>query len=86
MGQHRRHDVVAGRAHAQACPDLLVEGCVISWRDRGRIQVPGKGKMEGKAGVRTTYSCPHCGLSAWAKTDVVLLCRTCEVALQPEGA
>ena len=57
MGQHMRHDVVAGGPCAQACTDLLAEGCVISWRDRGWTQVPGKGKMEGKAGVRTPYTC-----------------------------
>jgi len=27
MGQHRRHDVVAGRPCTQACTDLLAEGC-----------------------------------------------------------
>jgi len=80
------HDVVAGGPFAQACTDLLAEGFVISWRDRVRTQVPGKGKMEGKAGVRTTYTCPNCGLNAWAKADVVLRCGACEVALEPEGA
>ena len=55
-------------------------------RDRRRTQVRGKGKTEGKAGVRTTYTCPHCGLNAWAKADVGLRCGACEVALEPEGA
>jgi len=85
-GQHMRHDVVAGGPFAQACTDLLAEGFVISWRDRMRAQVPGKGKTEGKAGVRTKYTCPNCGLNAWAKADVVLLCGACEVALEPEEA
>ena len=86
MGQHMRYDVVAGGPCAQACTDLIAEGCMISWRDRGRTPVPGKGKMEGKAGVRTTCTCPHCGLNAWAKADEVLRCGACEVALEPEGA
>jgi hypothetical protein len=81
-----RHYVMASGPFEQACTDLLAEGCVISWRDRGRTQVPGKRKTEGKAGVHNTYTCPHCGLNAWAKADVVLRCGTCEVALEPEGA
>src|SRR5262249_32223413 len=84
--QHRRHDVVAGGLFAPACTDLLAEGGVISWEGRGQVQGPGKGKTEGKAGVRTTYTCPHCGLNAWAKADVGLRCGACEVALEPEGA
>ena len=59
---------------------------MISWRDCRRTQVPGKGKTEGKAGVRTTDTCPHCGLNAWVKADVVLRCGACAVALEPEGA
>src|SRR2546425_4284783 len=85
-GQHMRHYVVAGGPFAQACTDLLAEGFVISWRDRARAHAPGKGKTEGKAGVRTKYTCPDCGLNAWAKAAVVLLCGACEVALEPEGA
>ncbi len=80
------HYVVAGGPFAQACTDLIAEGFVISWRDRVRVQVPGKGKTEGKAGVCTTYTCPDCGLNAWAKADVVLRCGACAVALEPEGA
>jgi hypothetical protein len=78
--------VVAGGLFEQACTELLAEGFVISWRERVRAQVPGKGKTEGKAGVSTTYTCPGCGRNAWAKADVVLLCGACEVALEPEGA
>ena len=85
-GQHMGHYVVAGGPFAQACTDLLAEGFVISWRDRAWAPAPGKGKTEGKAGVRTKYTCPDCGLNAWAKAEVVLLCGACEVALEPEEA
>ena len=40
----------------------------------------------GKGGVRTKDTCPNCGLNAWAKADVGLLCDACEVALEPEDA
>ncbi len=85
-GQHMGHYVVASGPFAQACTDLLDEGFVISWRDRTRAPVPGKGKTEGKAGVRTKYTCPNCGLNAWAKPDVVLLCGACQVTLEPDEA
>ena len=55
-------------------------------RGRARAHASGKGKTGGKAGVRTKYTCPNCGLNAWAKADVVLICGACEVALEPEGA
>jgi SprT-like family protein len=82
--QHRSHDVVADGSFAQACAALLAEGFVISWRDRAREDAPGK--PPGKAGVRTKYTCPNCGLNAWAKPDVVLLCGACQVTLEPDEA
>ena len=83
-GQSMSHYVVAGGPFAQACAALLAEGFAISWRDRARAHAPGK--RPGKAGVRTKYTCPDCGLNAWAKPEAVLLCGACEVALEPEEA
>ena len=83
-GQHMRHYSVGDGPFAQACAALLTEGFVISWRDRAREDT--SGKPPGKAGVRTKYTCPYCGLNAWAKPDVVLLCGMCEVALEPDEA
>ncbi len=83
-GQHMSHYVIEGGAYAQACAELINQGFVISWRDRAREDAPGK--TPGKAGVRTKYTCPDCGLNAWAKSDVVLLCGACEVALEPDEA
>jgi predicted RNA-binding Zn-ribbon protein involved in translation (DUF1610 family) len=80
------HYVVTGGAYANACTKLLARGFVISWRDRAREQGSAKGKTIGKAGVRTKYTCPNCGLNAWAKPEVVLLCGECKVALEPEEA
>lgn len=85
-GQHMSHYVMEGGAYQQVCAELLGQGFMISWRDRAREDAPGKGKTPGKAGVRTKYTCPDCGLNAWAKPDVVLLCGACEVALEPDEA
>ena len=83
-GQHMSHYVTEGGRYAKACAELLESGFVISWRDRAREDAPGKGKTSGKAGVRTKYTCPECGLNAWAKPDVVLICGACEVALEAD--
>ena len=85
-GQHMNHYVIEDGAYAKASTELLSSGFVISWRDRAREDGPGKGKTAGKAGVRTKYTCPDCGLNAWAKPEVVILCGGCEVALEAEEA
>src|SRR2546422_4579315 len=41
-----------------------------------------------KSNTRTKYTCPGCGLNAWAKPNVSLLCGECEgelVAEEGEG-
>jgi hypothetical protein len=35
-------------------------------------------KNEGRSGKRSKYTCPACGLNAWAKPDAALMCGTCE--------
>jgi predicted SprT family Zn-dependent metalloprotease len=85
-GQHMSHYVVADGPYAKASTKLLAGGFVISWRDRSREDGPGKGKTTGKAGVRTKYTCPGCGLNAWAKPEVVLVCGACEVKLEADEA
>ena len=57
---------------------------MISWRDRAREDA--SGKTPGKAGVRTKYTRLGYGLNTWAKPDMVLLCGSCQVALEPAEA
>jgi predicted SprT family Zn-dependent metalloprotease len=83
-GQHMSHYIVEGGAHAKASTELLASGFVLTWRDRARENGAGRPKSPGKAGVRTKYTCPNCGLNAWAKLDIVILCGTCGVALAAE--
>ena len=85
-GQHMSHYVVTDGPYAKAATDLLASGFVISWRDRAREDAPGKGKTSGKAGIRMKYTCPDCGLNAWAKPEVVLVCGVCEVKLEADEA
>ena len=81
-GQHMSHYIRDGGPFFRACTELLTQGFAISWRDRGRDEEEGKTKK--KSGTRTKYTCPGCGLNAWAKADAVLLCGECEVALLAE--
>ena len=36
-----------------------------------------KKEKEGRSGKRMKYTCPSCGLNAWAKPEVALMCGTC---------
>jgi hypothetical protein len=38
-----------------------------------------------KAASKTKYTCGGCGLNAWAKLGVRLVCGTCDQELQAEG-
>lgn len=81
-GERVSHFIQEGGPFARACQVLLARGFVISWHDRAwEAAGKGTGKQKGKAGGRTKYTCPKCGLNAWAKPAVVLVCGTCEVAL-----
>src|SRR2546429_3099126 len=87
-GQHMSHYVQDGGPFQRAYLDLAGgEGAIISWRDRGQEDGLGK-KGKKKSNTRTKYTCPGCGLNAWAKPAVVLLCGECEgelVAEEGEG-
>jgi predicted SprT family Zn-dependent metalloprotease len=81
-GQHMSHYIREGGPFQRACAELLAQGFAISWRDRAGEGEGGKKKT--KSGTRAKYTCPGCGLNAWAKPDVALLCGACLVALAAE--
>jgi len=41
----------------------------------------GEGRSQGRSGKRAKYTCPVCGLNAWAKPGAALGCLTCNVPL-----
>jgi hypothetical protein len=81
-GQGVSHYIVAGGPFDQACAQLLARGFTLSWHDRAR-EDPRRTKI---TNTRTKYSCPGCGLNAWAKPDIVLVCGACDTALEAEAA
>lgn len=40
-----------------------------------------KKEKAGRSGKRSKYTCPECGLNAWAKADVSLMCGECETEM-----
>jgi len=80
-GQQMSHYIREGGPFDRACAALLARGFGITWADRAVASHPGGKKT--RSGVRVKYSCPSCGLNAWAKPESALVCGTC---LQPLSA
>ena len=78
-GQRMSHYIIEDGAFAQAKTKLLAGGFTITWMDRAAEEA-GKGKP-GKKATRQKYTCPDCGLNAWAKPEITLVCGACEVEL-----
>jgi hypothetical protein len=81
-GQRVTHVIQEGGPFAQASQHLLAKGFVVSWHDRATDDAEGKARARKKANTRTKYTCPACGVNAWAKPDIVLVCGACQVALE----
>lgn len=81
VGQRVSHYVEAGGAFAKACAYLT--------RTAGfealYVELWGEGdgkKRAKKAASKTKYTCPSCGLNAWAKPNVDLKCGDCDETLE----
>lgn len=85
-GQHMSHYILPDRPFQVACRRLLAQGFGISWHDREKDEThgdpPTRGTPPSRTNTRAKYTCPICGLNAWAKPHVLLLCGVCHVALQ----
>lgn len=74
-GEKMSHYIVEAGPFAEVCAKLLASGLIISWLERagahGTLPTP----------TRTKYTCPLCGLNAWAKPEVFLICGECQEEL-----
>jgi predicted SprT family Zn-dependent metalloprotease len=82
VGQRVTHYVIAAGRFELACRELLAGGARVEWQSR---------ENEGRAAARarsnrskTKYTCPGCGVNAWAKPGVHLLCGDCGEELEAE--
>lgn len=67
---------------ARAVAKLLVEHPAILYHDRSSENEAIRKK---KAASKTKYTCPSCGLNAWAKPDAPLVCGTCQEPMEAEN-
>lgn len=77
-GQHMTHYVEASGRFEKACKDYLETGEAILYHDRAGDEKARKKK----AASKTKYSCPECGLNAWAKPEVSLICGECNEPME----
>ena len=78
-GDSMSHYIVEGGAFDLATNALLASGFVIPWGDAAPTRAPegasgGDGNGGGKGGKRLKFTCPACGMNAWAKPDALLAC------------
>ncbi|MFL5697904.1 MAG: SprT-like domain-containing protein [Ktedonobacteraceae bacterium] len=80
-GQKMTHLIEENGNFAQAVSKLLVEHPAILYSDRSENDAARKKK----AASKTKYTCPGCGLNAWAKPEAPLVCGNCEELMQAEN-
>lgn len=82
IGQKMTHYVAEGGPFDKACTAYLATGMAPLYHDRAGDEEE-KARRK-KAASKTKYTCPSCGLNAWAKPDAHLVCGDCGEDLEPE--
>jgi hypothetical protein len=77
-GQQVTHYIVPGGRFDRAADALLHGGFQLSWQSFKLATHSGKGKVS-----KLKYTCPDCGLNAWAKPGVHLVCGACSDTMEP---
>jgi hypothetical protein len=80
-GQRMNHFIAANGHFTQAVSKLLAEYPTILYADLSSDNDPTRKK---KRASKTKYTCPNCGLNAWAKPEAPLVCGTCQTPMQAE--
>jgi hypothetical protein len=81
VGQKVTHYVVAGGPFERACGELLAGGIRVEWQSvEGESEAARRSRLS-----MTRYTCPGCGLNAWAKPGVHLVCGRCWERMEAEG-
>jgi predicted SprT family Zn-dependent metalloprotease len=79
-GQRVSHYIELDGAFAIACAELLRDGFTLRYADLFDDEEAKKKKAESK----TKYTCPQCGLNAWAKPDAHIMCEACATRMDCE--
>lgn len=82
-GQRVSHFVEPGGRFARACAELLgLHRGMVAYVEAD--DAAARGAREKKAASKTRYTCPDCGVNAWAKPKTPLACGVCTVPLEAE--
>ena len=74
------HYIVPGGPFEVAAQELLMCGFAVTWTEEpaeaaeAPVEGPGGPGKTPKSGKRVKYTCPGCGLNAWAKHRIQLVC------------
>jgi hypothetical protein len=71
-GQSMSHYMIPDGRYAKAYAKLAAQGFALHWQS-----VPVTEQGRGKKSSKTKFTCPECGLNAWAKPDAHLICGEC---------
>jgi hypothetical protein len=83
------HYIVPGGPFEMAANELLMIGFAIAWTEEppeaAEAPVEGAGGPDktAKSGKRVKYTCPSCGLNAWARHRIQLVCGADMTAMEP---
>jgi hypothetical protein len=80
-GQKMTHYIEENGRFALAVHTFLADNPAILYSD----QASDINTRKKKRASKTKYTCPICGLNAWAKPDAPLICGNCQEHMQPES-
>jgi predicted SprT family Zn-dependent metalloprotease len=83
VGQKVSHYIEPGGRFAEACAELIGQGFTALYVELWTEGDAARRKK--KTASKTCYTCPSCGLNAWAKPQVTLICGDCDEALEAEA-
>jgi hypothetical protein len=81
-GQKMSHLIAEDGNFKRACERLLASHPAILYSDRSLVEDTIRKK---KLASKTKYTCPSCGLNAWAKPGAWLVCGECQAPMQSEA-
>jgi hypothetical protein len=83
------HYIVSGGRFEVAANELLMAGFAITWTEEppesvaAPIEGAGGPDKPPKSGKRVKYTCPSCGLNAWARHRIQLVCGADMTTMEP---
>jgi hypothetical protein len=79
-GQNVTHYIMDGGPFDRAADELLTAGFQLQWQSYVFDAEEGRRKTASK----TKYTCPDCGLNAWARPSAYLVCGDCELQIEAQ--